>query len=167
MWGITASWTLTFTVGEAQEEPSLCVLQKCKQRLRVLQGTWLESSGCSTSVHSTMTSLCFPGRRVHRHQLAQERRVCKACAELHNSGGFPDPVERPLGQRQDADKSQEKRKHRTPAKAAFFLGTSFPLTQQTNRQVWKASSCFNIYFIFFLIRENTNKGNGLTFLENP
>ena len=28
MWGITASWTLTFTVGEAQEEPSLCVLQK-------------------------------------------------------------------------------------------------------------------------------------------
>ena len=37
--------------------------------------------------------------RVCRCQLAEERGVCNACAELHDSGGFWDPGERPLGQR--------------------------------------------------------------------
>lgn len=72
-----------------------------------------------------------------RCQLAQERGVCNAWAELHDSGGFRDPGERPLGQRQAADKGQEKRNHRTPVS---FLEISFPLTQQMNRQVWKAST---------------------------
>ena len=116
------------------------VIQKHKQRLRVLEDAWLESSGSSMSMHSRMTSLCFPGSRVCRRQLAQERGVCNACAELHDSGGFRDPGERPLGQRQAADKGQKKRNHRTPVKVTFFLGTSFPLTQQMNWHVWKASA---------------------------